>query len=87
MTPHPGEPIRLLDYSSHTKVVARRFLDALGTPASIGLPHVGGGLDRGDELETDVAEAGEADDGASDFGPDAVAEDQATDKDVDCDCG
>lgn len=61
-------------------------LDALGAPAGVGLPHVGGGLDGGDELETDVGEADDADDAAADDEPEAVAEDEAADEDVDCGC-
>ena len=61
-------------------------LDALGAPAGVGLPHVGGGLDGGDELEADVGEADDADDAAADDEPEAFAEDEAADEDVDCGC-
>lgn len=58
-------------------------LDALGAPPGVGLAHVGGGLDGGDELEGDVGDADDADDAAGDDEPGAVAEDEAADEDVD----
>ena len=59
-------------------------LDLLGTPAGISFPHVGGRLDRGDELEDDVDDASEADDGAGDLGKGVVAKDDGADEEVDC---
>ncbi len=58
------------------------ILDLLGAPALVGLAHVGGGLDGGDELEGDVADADEADDAARDDAQDAVVEQDAADEDV-----
>lgn len=54
----------------------------LGAPAGIGLPHVGGGLDGGDELEDGVADADEADDGAGDYAQDVAVQEDGADKDV-----
>ena len=55
----------------------------LGAPASIGLPHVCGRLDGGDELEGDIGETDEADDGPVDLREDVFVEKDAADKDVD----
>lgn len=60
-----------------------RGLDTLGAPSGVGLAHVRGGLDGGHELEGDVSDTDDADDAAGDDEPGAVAEDQATDEDVD----
>lgn len=57
-------------------------LDLLGAPAGVGLAHVCGGLDGGDELEDGVADADEADDGAGDDAQDVAVEEDAADKDV-----
>ena len=65
----------------HAKGAAR--LDGFGTPAGVGLAHVGGGLDGGDEFEGDVGETDDADDATRDDEPGAVAEDEAAAEDVD----
>lgn len=65
---------------------AARFpvrLDLLGAPAGISFPHIGRGLDGGDEFEDDVGDTDEADNGAGDDAEDAVVEEDASDKDVD----
>ena len=59
-------------------------LDLLRAPAGISFPHVGRGLDGGDEFEDDVGDTDEADNGACDDAEDAVVEEDASDKDVDC---
>lgn len=59
-------------------------LDLLGTPAGVGLAHVGGGLDGRDELEDGVADTDQADDGAGNDAEDAAAEEDGSDEDVDC---
>lgn len=58
------------------------LLYLLGAPALVGLAHVGGGLDGGDELEGDVGEADQADDAAGDNAQDAVVEEDGADEDV-----
>ncbi len=63
---------------------AHPSLDLLGAPAGVRLAHVGWGLDGWDELEGDVADADDADDGAGNDAEDAVVEQDAADKDVDC---
>lgn len=60
----------------------RRALHLLGAPAGVGLPHVGRGLDGGDELEDGVADADEADDGAGDYAQDVAVEQDGADEDV-----
>lgn len=57
-------------------------LDLLRAPAELRLPHVGGGLDGGDELEDGVGDADEADDGAGDDAQDVAVEEDAADEDV-----
>ena len=60
-------------------------LDLLGTPAgNLSLAHVGGGLDRGNELEANVGETDDTNDTTSNLAEDHVTEDQAADEDVDC---
>jgi hypothetical protein len=58
-------------------------LDLLSAPASVRLPHVGGRLDGGDELEGDVADTDQADDRTGNDPEDMVVEKDAADKDVD----
>ena len=60
-------------------------LDLFRTPAGIGLAHVRGGLDGWDELENDVGDTDDADDGAGNYAQDAVVEQDGADEDVDCD--
>jgi hypothetical protein len=48
------------------------------------LAHVGRGLDGGDELESDVSETDEADEGAGNDAQDVVVQQDGTDEDVDC---
>lgn len=57
-------------------------LHLFGAPASVGLAHVGRRLDGGDELENDVADTNEADDGAGEDAQDAVVQEDGADKDV-----
>jgi hypothetical protein len=59
-----------------------RPLYLLGAPAGVGLPHVGGGLDGGDELQDGVADADEADDGTRDYAQDVAVQQDGADKDV-----
>lgn len=60
-----------------------RGLNLLSAPASIlSLAHVAGGLDGGNELEGDVCDTDDADDGTSDFAENAVAEEKAAEEDV-----
>lgn len=58
-------------------------LDLLGTPALVGLAHVGRRLDGGDELEDKVGNTGDTDDGGGDLTQDVVVEENAADEDVD----
>lgn len=58
------------------------FLDLLGAPAGVGLPHVGGRLDGGDELEDDVAHTDKPDDGAGDDAQHAVVQQDGAHEDV-----
>lgn len=59
-------------------------LHLLGAPpGGLSLAHVAGGLDRGDELEDDVAEADDAHDAAGDVADDLLAEEEAAEEDVD----
>lgn len=62
-----------------------RLIDShlLGAPAGVGLAHVGGRLDGGDELEHDVDDADQADDRAGDDAQDVVVEEDGADEDVD----
>jgi hypothetical protein len=62
----------------------RQPLDLLSTPASIRLPHVRRGLDGRDELEGDVGDADDTDDGAGNNPEDVVVQKDAANKDVDC---
>lgn len=59
-------------------------LDLLGTPAGVGLAHVGRGLDGRDELEDGVADTDQADDGAGNDAEDAAAEEDGSDENIDC---
>ena len=56
----------------------------LRAPAGVGLAHVGGRLDGGDELEDDIDDADQADDRAGDDAQDAIVEEDGADEDVDC---
>lgn len=51
-------------------------------PASVRFPHIGRRLDAGDELEDDVADTDETDDGASNDAQDAVVQQNRPNKDV-----
>lgn len=62
--------------------VSPGLLYLLGAPAGVGLPHVGGGLDGGDEFEDGVADADEADDGAGDYAQDVAVQQDGADEDV-----
>lgn len=61
---------------------SRSPLHLLSSPSGIGLAHVGGRLDRGNELEHDVAHADEADDRARDDAQHAVVQQDRSDEDV-----
>lgn len=67
---------------SRKRASSQVSLHLLGAPAGIGLAHVGGRLDGGDELEHNVADADEADDGAGDNAQPAVVQQDRADKDV-----
>jgi hypothetical protein len=77
---HPAKatPFPLLLHGSR-----RRSLDLLGAPAGIGFAHVRGRLDGRNELEDDIGETDDADDGAGNDTEDAAAEDDGADEDVD----
>ena len=62
-------------------------LDLLGAPAGVGLAHVRGGLDRGNELEDSVGNTDNADNGAGNDTEDVVVEQDGANKDVDCRTG
>jgi hypothetical protein len=49
-----------------------RSLDLFGAPAGVGFPHVGRGLNRGDELQGDISDTDESNDGAGNDPEDAV---------------
>lgn len=57
-------------------------LDLLSAPARIGLSHAARGFDQGDELKANVAKSGDTDDATSNVGNDLVAEEKASDEDV-----
>ena len=63
--------------------VVRKRLDLLGAPAGIRLAHVRRRLDGGDELEDDVSNADETDDGTGNDSERAHVEHNGADKDVD----
>lgn len=54
----------------------------LGAPAGVGLPHVGGGLDRGNKLEDGVANTNKANNRARNYAQDVAVEQDGADKDV-----
>lgn len=58
------------------------LLDLLSTPALVSLAHVGRGLDRRNELESDVADTNEADNAAGNDAEDMVVEEDRADEDV-----
>lgn len=60
-------------------------LDLLRSPAGVRLTHVCGGFDGRDELEGDVGNTDNTDDGAGDLAQDVVVEEDGADEDVDCD--
>lgn len=70
------------DRRPSTQVFCNSTLHLLGAPAGIGLAHVGGRLDGGYELEHDVADADEADNGAGDDAQPAVVQQNRADEDV-----
>lgn len=61
-----------------------RGLNLLGTPASVGVTHVRGRLDRGDEFEDTVAYTDNADNGAGNDAPPCGANCHGSDEDIDC---
>lgn len=63
--------------------MASLALDLLSAPASIGLAHVAGGFDGGDELEGNVGNANDANGATGDLAHNQLAEKEATDEDVD----
>lgn len=69
-------------WASYPRACLSAALYLLGAPAGVGLPHVGGGLDGGDELEDGVADADEADDGAGDYAQDVAVQQDGADEDV-----
>lgn len=58
-------------------------LNLLSAPALVGLAHVGGGLDGRNELESQVSETSETDDGASDVAEHVAVEEETANEDVD----
>lgn len=62
--------------------IAGARLHLLGTPTGVGLPHVGRRLNRRDELQDDIADTDETDDGASDDAQHTVMQQNRADKDV-----
>lgn len=73
---------RWLGSSTQSRRRTRAILDLLSAPPRIGVPHVCWGLDRRDELENDVADADDADDGARHVLNPAVGKDNGADEDV-----
>lgn len=61
----------------------RKRLDLLGAPALVRLAHIGGRLDRRNELQHQVSNTSDADDGGGDLAEDVVVEKDAADEDVD----
>lgn len=57
-------------------------LHLFGAPAGVGLPHIGGGLDRRDELKDGVTNANETDNRARDYAQDVAVEQDGADEDV-----
>lgn len=64
-------------------ITAGRNLDLLSTPTLVGLAHVGGGLNGGDELEGHVCDTDQTDQRAVNDAKCAVVQQDGTDKDVD----
>lgn len=62
--------------------VCGAVLHLLCAPAGVGLPHVGGRLDRRDELEDNVANTDEADNGARDDAQHAAVQQDRAYEDV-----
>lgn len=58
-------------------------LNLFGAPTRVAIAHVGGRLDRGDELENNVANANDDDDAAGNVIDGPAFQAQATDQDVD----
>lgn len=90
-TPSPCFPPRASSSATSSDVVQGRltrlgrpcnYLHLLGTPAGIGLSHVGRRLDGRDEFQDDVADADEANDGARDDAQHAIVQQDRADKDV-----
>lgn len=63
---------------------SRGVLRLLGSPSLVGLPHIRRRLDGGDELEDDVNDAHQGDDGADNGGQGPDVEEDRADEDVDC---
>ena len=59
-----------------------RCLDLLRAPAGIRFPHVGRGLDRGNELEGDISHTDQANDGAGNNPQDVGVEEDAANEDI-----
>ena len=60
------------------------YLDLLRAPTSICFAHVFGRLNRGDKFEDDIGHTDSTHNGASNIRENAVAKNNAADKDVDC---
>lgn len=63
-------------------LVGNARLDLLGAPADVSLSHVARGLDRGNELEGDVADTDDADSTTSNVANGVVAKEEASQKDI-----
>ena len=69
-------------YSSFTSHIGQ--LDLLGAPALVGLAHVRGGLDRGNEFQSQVADTDETDKRTGNVAQDVTVQHDRSDEDVDC---
>jgi hypothetical protein len=67
----------------HTAETANGPLDLLGTPSGVRLSHVRRRLDRGNELEDDVGDTNEADNGPGNYRKCRFTQEDGANKDVD----
>lgn len=64
--------------------IVSALLDLFGAPAGVRIPHVGGRLNRRDELERNVTDSDQADERAGDVVLPARGHDRGSDEDVNC---